>query len=507
MTIRAQLRLLLTGMGVLCLLILAIQVRAGQLIRQEQQRVSLLNDLMRRSFDLNLVTNDYLTSHSDRAMQQMQTSMGRISDVFARIQGDAEGRLQLPPIMDQNLAFARALLAQIRIRHERVQVIYGVDLTESVDPFLHQQVSDLASDLSISVATLVNQAQNQLQASIARQARVVKASNLTMMGSVVGSFLLLLLAVMAFGRNLRLSLEDLRAGTARIAAGDLRTRLPITGRDELADLTRSVNRMTEQLETSYDSQQQQQNQIQRLNQDLESQVRNLDQANKEMESFTYTVSHDLRAPLRHLMGFVELLERRDTTGLDEKSHHYLEVISGAARKMGCLIDDLLSFSRMGRGDLMARKVDLAQLTAEVIQELADRLPPERRIQWQVASLPTVIGDHAMLRLVLVNLLANAIKYSVHRDPSVIEVGPGPSEPGCQVFYVRDNGAGFDMKYVDKLFGLFQRLHSSQEYEGTGVGLASVRRIIARHGGRTWAESELDHGATFYFTLPFSEETT
>jgi PAS domain S-box-containing protein len=242
-----------------------------------------------------------------------------------------------------------------------------------------------------------------------------------------------------------------------------------------------------------------------LNKELSDKSAELEATNKELEAFSYSVSHDLRAPLRHLTGFVALLEQKGTLGLDEQSKHYLQIISGSARKMGELIDDLLSFSRMGRGEMMKQRVDMMQLSQEVIAEVSKDIPPARTIDWRIGELPTVSGDRAMLRLVLVNLISNAVKYSSQIEAPVIKVDSlRPSEEGCTIF-VRDNGVGFNMKYVDKLFGLFQRLHSSEEYEGTGVGLANVRRIIGRHGGRTWAEGELNKGATFYFTLPQDKE--
>jgi light-regulated signal transduction histidine kinase (bacteriophytochrome) len=202
---------------------------------------------------------------------------------------------------------------------------------------------------------------------------------------------------------------------------------------------------------------------------------------------------------------VELLDRKDTNGLDEKSRHYLDVISTSAKKMGCLIDDLLSFSRMGRAEMMTRSVDLQQLAQEVIEELSKGLPADRSIQWRLGGLPVVNGDRAMLRLVLVNLIANAVKFTQRVEAPFIEVDALLPDKGCHTLFVRDNGAGFDMKYVDKLFGLFQRLHSIDDYEGTGLGLANVRRIITRHGGKAWATGELNKGATFHFTLPIGTE--
>jgi PAS domain S-box-containing protein len=245
--------------------------------------------------------------------------------------------------------------------------------------------------------------------------------------------------------------------------------------------------------------------IHQLNQELEQRVTDrtaqLKAANKELEAFAYSVSHDLRAPLRHIDGFLELLQQRIGGDLDERSQHYMATVSDAAMRMGQLIDDLLAFSRMGRNELSKTPVDLNRLVQEVIGELEPEMHG-RSIHWQITPLPTVTGDRATLRLVLVNLLSNALKFTRGCESTEIEIG-------CQVenkeaiIFIRDNGVGFDMAYADKLFGVFQRLHHADEFEGTGIGLANVRRIINRHNGRTWAEGAVSHGATFYFSLPQS----
>ncbi len=261
-------------------------------------------------------------------------------------------------------------------------------------------------------------------------------------------------------------------------------------------LDHRVQERTEQLQAS-------EARLRRLNAELEERVHertaSLEAANRELEAFSYSVSHDLRAPLRHIGGFVDLLQRDAEGWLDEKSKRWLGLVAEASKDMGQLIDDLLVFSRMGRTEMLHTDCDLQSMTAEIVRAFEHELSG-RRVEWVIPDLPTVRGDPSMLRLVMTNLLGNALKYSRPRDPARIEIASEESETEWTIT-VRDNGVGFDMRYVDKLFGVFQRLHSAKEYEGTGIGLANVQRIIHRHGGKVWAEGALDDGATFHFTLP------
>jgi len=243
--------------------------------------------------------------------------------------------------------------------------------------------------------------------------------------------------------------------------------------------------------------------IRHLNEELEQRVvqrtAQLEVANKELEAFSYSVSHDLRAPLRAIDGFVRIVLEEYAPKLDEEGRRLLGVITGNTKKMGQLIDDLLAFSRLSRQQMASALVDMASLADDAFSELKS-IEKDRRIEFKVGEIPTAFGDRSMLRHVLLNLISNALKFTRPRAKARIEFG-AQAATGETIWYVKDNGVGFDMAYVDKLFGVFQRLHGADEFEGTGVGLAIVQRIIARHGGRVWAESGKSGGATFYFTLP------
>ena len=240
--------------------------------------------------------------------------------------------------------------------------------------------------------------------------------------------------------------------------------------------------------------------IKRLNGELAKRSIELEGTNRELEAFAYSVSHDLRAPLRHMAGYAEMLQKRVSSGLDEKGLRYMAIILESAKRMGKLIDDLLAFSRIGRTETQKTMINLEQIAKEALSEVRGECEG-RDIAWKIGSLPCFCGDRAMLRLALVNLFSNAIKFTRTRPIAEIEVACGSASESEAVVYVKDNGVGFDMKYAGKLFGVFQRLHRADAFEGTGIGLATVQRIIHRHGGRVWAEGFVEGGATFYFSVP------
>lgn len=287
-----------------------------------------------------------------------------------------------------------------------------------------------------------------------------------------------------------------------------RNRELTSARDELRQLNEGlegrVRERTAALQAEVAERKRKEEEVRRLNAELEQRVlertAKLEAANQELEAFSYSVSHDLRAPLRHINGFVNLLVESPENVLPERSRRYLDIIVKATRKMGQLIDDLLIFSRMTRAELSMRAVALEELVEEARQTLEHELSG-RNIIWRIGPLPVVQGDRSLLLQVFVNLIGNAVKYSRTRDPAEIEIVAETNTADEVVIRVSDNGVGFDMEYAGKLFGVFQRLHREEEFEGTGIGLANVRRIISRHGGRTWAEGQVDGGASFYFSLP------
>ena len=266
----------------------------------------------------------------------------------------------------------------------------------------------------------------------------------------------------------------------------------------------SLRQARDNLQVEVEQRRHREDEIRKLNQELAQRAAELEATNKELESFAYSVSHDLRAPLRHMVGYSELLQRQASSLLDEKSHRYVRTILESAKRMGNLIDDLLAFSRIGRAETKKTAVDLEQLVKEVVAEIGQETKG-RDIAWKIGALPVCYGDRSMLGLVVVNLVSNAVKFTRMRRPAEIEIGCVDGNKNEIEVFVRDNGAGFDMQYVNKLFGVFERLHLPEQFEGTGIGLATVQRVIHRHGGKVRAEGAVDQGATFSFSLPTAQD--
>ena len=322
---------------------------------------------------------------------------------------------------------------------------------------------------------------------------------------MVAAVLVVLSGALAHRISARITtpLHQLTSSAEGIARGQFEMAPPSHRRDEIGRLSVAFQTMAAEVHASRQQLEarvaERTRDVVALNTQLAGRVDELKALTSELEAFSYSVSHDLRAPLRHVGGFAALLESSSGPALDEQGRRYVRTISEAAARMGRLIDDLLSFSRMGRAEMLRTRVDLGALVADVRGDVQTERPASE-ITWKVHPLPLVEGDPAMLRLVFQNLLSNAVKYSATRHPATIEIGTMESAEETIVF-VRDNGVGFDMQHATNLFGVFQRLHSAEAFEGTGIGLANVRRILSRHGGRAWAESAPGAGATFFIALP------
>jgi signal transduction histidine kinase len=472
------------------------------------KRNSLLaNDIQKNVFERTSLRDEYFLYNEARARIQWHIKKDLIAQLLQKASTlfKIEANRIILQEMKQNFEDTVVIFS-------RIEQFRGDPAARTANKEIYQALENRLFSQLLLKAYALHEATSRLQESARARADATynRAIILTFIFIVVMALATLLNSLFING-VLKKRLAALEKGARIISGGNLEYRIEYEGSDELADLTRTINSMTENLAKLYASLEEEIAQrkksaedIEKLNEHLEQHTGQLEAANKELEAFSYSVSHDLRAPLRHITGFVEMLHKRNTTTLDEKSCHYMEVISESAKKMGNLIDDLLSFSRMGRIEMMKTRTSMVQLVNDVRKELQidDK---EMEIEFDLKPLPVVYGDPAMLRLVLINLIANAMKFSHGRTPIRIEVNYRNDTPRETVFFVRDNGAGFDMKYADKLFGLFQRLHSPADYDGTGIGLANVRRIIHRHGGRTWAEGAVDKGATFYFSLPDREE--
>jgi len=489
----------------------AVLLSTTHQVRLELTKTEAAAELLKGATAVRYLTLEYVLRHEERAQAQWRLRHASLSKLLANTTEFTSTEEQ-------------AIVDGLRRTHESVDTLFTQLVTnhenreneEGKRELLEELETRLTGQITNKTQTMIADAQALSEHSRAGVLEHQQRASLAVMSfggivvAVVAATLFLTL------RSVTRPLAKLREGTAIVGAGNLDFRLDVTASDEIGDLSRAFDMMTGRLKETIaerkraeEALRESEQSLATTNRSLETRIRQrtveLEDANNELEAFSYSVSHDLRAPLRHIDGFAELMTEECGSRLNVDGRRYLGIISESVKQMGKLIDDLLAFSRMGRVEMRQTRVSMAALVKQVVQELAGDIDG-RKIEWEVHSLPDVRGDSSMLKQVWMNLLSNSIKYTRPRDLAKIDIGC--SKKGGELeFYVRDNGAGFEMKYADKLFGVFQRLHRAEEFEGTGVGLANVSRIVARHGGRTWAQAKVDEGATFYFTFPDSERNS
>lgn len=460
------------------------------------------DDIARPVFELTVLTGDYLLRPGSRAQVQWERrhqSLGRLL-TETRFRG-----------VDQE-----PILGLLRAKHVQIGKAFG-RLVGNYTP--RRGSADQGGGSPALQEILATQLQTVSLDMVTYAFRLASDSTIEMEKAAVRAVWLVLLligmtALSAAGMWLVLALRvvrplgDLRRGIEIVGGGNFDHRIGSSSKDEIGEVARSFDQMTDQLNAitvSRDELAQEVNERKRAEQELRLLTESLDQrsgeletANRELDAFAYSVSHDLRAPLRSMDGFSQALVEDFGDRLDAQGRDFIQRIRGAAQRMGRLIDDLLTLSRITRAELRRTSVDLSAQARRIAADLQEG-PEERQVEFVIADGLTVDGDSRLLHIAIDNLIGNAWKFTARTPSARIEVG-STTEAGETVYFVRDNGAGFDMAYADKLFGAFQRLHAPDEFPGTGIGLATVQRVIRKHGGKIWAEGRVGQGATFYFDL-------
>jgi signal transduction histidine kinase len=438
----------------------------------------LLDRIIEQKAMFDAITYEYFLFREDRALYQWQLQWGNIDRLYS----------EMEKLETANIEY----LPKLRKLHNEQKEIFSVVANQSDIP-TNQILSNRMKNLSILNTQKTSSILNSY----------FKINSLQKWDSIINGYLLLFIIIIPLtiaiitmilflNKSIRNSLKVFTDGVNVIKNGDLGYRVSLFEKDELYELSENFNDMTANLLEAKSKRD-------NLEKHLIARTDQVEAANKELEAFSYSVSHDLRAPLRAIDGFSKVLLEHSADRLDGESRRYLNIIRSNTQNMGKLIDDLLSFSRIGKQEMKLSPIDMGSLAREVIDEIAPQ-NPDRTIQFKIQPPPRTSGDATLIKIVLMNLFANAVKFTRTKPESAIEFGGSVSDNEI-VYYVKDHGVGFDMKYSEKLFGVFQRLHRQDEFEGTGVGLALVERIIHRHNGRVWAEGAVGEGAVFYFALP------
>ena len=448
--------------------------------------------LRQQILERDIVRDEYLVYREERARAQWFAKAARLDEL---LHGAA-------PVFDG--ADDRETISRMAAANDRSKSLFGaiVELSEGTEESkralsiaLRERVT---SKLLLLSYDLYSQANRLGEVASTRARSTQKTTLLSVMVMIGGVLAVTVVNAVMTGRLLERRITRLRDGAERVAAGNLGHRIAIEGSDELAELGQAFDNMAARLQETYAVLEARAAEVATLNEELHRKVVQLEAANSELEAFSYSVSHDLRAPLRSIDGFSQVLQEESGDRLGADGEDALRRIRGAARHMGQLIDDLLKLSKVTRAELHRERVDLSEMARSVALELSRR-EPRRQAEVRIADGAVIEADPRLLRIVIENLMDNAFKFTSKRADARIEFGTREDD-GRAVYFVRDNGVGFDMAYAGKLFGAFQRLHSTVEFPGTGIGLATVQRIVHRHGGSVRAEGAPGEGATFSFTL-------
>lgn len=485
------------GISIILVIILIslVLVTSGR-VAEGNKKHELLDSVRGGIAELDLITYDYLLHREKRMEQQWHSkynSMGKILDEAAA----EEGLI----LIRADYATLDNLFLQVTANSEEIQRLLQEGASQEKIDALTGLEERLVAQLLItshSIMTDASRLAEEAQAEATEAQTFARNSTLALMiflaVTVTTSSLLI-------ARNISKPLDELTKGAEIIGKGNLEHKVEVKSKDELGELAVAFNNMTGSLKkvtASRDELDREVTERKRAEEEVLKANTELTAVNKELEAFSYSVSHDLRAPLRSIDGFSQALLEDYPDKLDEQGKNYLQRVRSASQRMGVLIDDLLSLSRVTRSDMRQETVDLSALAQSIVEELQET-QPERQVSFVIAPGLTTSGDSRLLHQLMENLLGNAWKFTRNHQKARIEFGAAQKD-GKEVYFISDDGAGFDMTYVNKLFGVFQRLHSQEEFPGTGVGLATVQRIVHCHGGQVWAEGKVEEGATFYFTM-------
>ncbi len=487
------------GISIILVVILfsLVLVTSGR-IAEGSKKHELLHNLSGGVSELDIVTYDYLMHREKRMEQQWNSKYNSLAEIL----GEATEKEVVQSIR-ADFAALGDLFPQIVANNERIQKLAQegasqekIDAATGLEERLVAQLLITSHSIMTDVSRLTEEALTEVMAT----QRL--AANLTLILMIIFAIAVTTSSLL-IARRISRPLEELTRGAEIIGKGDLEHKVRVKSKDELGQLATAFNEMTDSLKETTASRDELDKEVtmrRRAEAEIQKSNTELAAVNKELEAFAYSVSHDLRAPLRSINGFSQALIEDYPDRLDERGKDYLQRVGSATQRMGVLIDDLLSLSRVTRSEMRQETVDLSALARSIAEELQES-QAERQVTFVIPPELTTRGDSQLLHQLMENLLSNAWKFTGQHPQARIEFGSTRVD-GQETFFVRDDGAGFDMTYADKLFGVFQRLHTADEFPGTGVGLATVQRIAHRHGGQVWAEGKVEEGATFYFALEY-----